>query len=232
MRKKSCLLIIVLACVMCVAMAVPSVLTEEETKNVSGKVMPSEIIAALTEQNSGMQNITDVQNSILASIALPTSLGIDIINIDMDKVHQTYPMTDDQIAQLKSHGYTDSEIAELDMGDYFNIEAAWLIDPSIYSAIKFLYPDLMNTDISNWTYADLKAYSTTEDAKKYAPTEDEALALAERNITLDDAKKLLKDYGDYETILAQSDEQLAEYLKGYYQFTIDNIYEMAKYEQK
>lgn len=207
------------------------------TTNDFEQVMPSDVIAALTLQKMrndvdipGMGNITNVENDLLAGIALPASLNIDTINIDMDKIHQTYPLTDDQKHQLKVHGYTDEEIAELDMGDFFNIEATWPIDPGIYSAIKFLYPELADVDITQWTNADWQAYYTAEDAKKYAPTAEEAQALAERNITLDDARNLLKNYYDYETILAQSDEQLAEDIEAYYQFTIDNINEMVKYE--
>ncbi|MBQ3181082.1 MAG: hypothetical protein IJB55_07015 [Firmicutes bacterium] len=209
----------------------------EDTTNDFEQVMPSDVIAALTLQKMrndvdipGMGNISNAENDLLAGIALPASLNIDTINIDMDKIHQTYPLTDDQKHQLKVHGYTDEEIAELDMGDFFNIEATWPIDPGIYSAIKFLYPELADVDITQWTNADWQAYYTAEDAKKYAPTAEEAQALAERNITLDDARNLLKNYYDYETILAQSDEQLAEDIEAYYQFTIDNINEMVKYE--
>lgn len=209
----------------------------EDTTNDFEQVMHSDVIAALTLQKMrndvdipGMGNISNAENDLLAGIALPASLNIDTINIDMDKIHQTYPLTDDQKHQLKVHGYTDEEIAELDMGDFLNIEATWPIDPGIYSAIKFLYPELADVDITQWTNADWQAYYTAEDAKKYAPTAEEAQALAERNITLDDARNLLKDYYDYETILAQSDEQLAEDIEAYYQFTIDNINEMVKYE--
>lgn len=143
------------------------------TTNDFEQVMPSDVIAALTLQKMrndvdipGMGNITNVENDLLAGIALPASLNIDTINIDMDKIHQTYPLTDDQKHQLKVHGYTDEEIAELDMGDFFNIEATWPIDPGIYSAIKFLYPELADVDITQWTNADWQAYYTAEDAKK------------------------------------------------------------------
>lgn len=225
------IVMLALAFVMCLGVAAPARAAAAKTD-----IMPREIMTALAckqmRVQAGVIGLGDVSRAtyeVLNEIALPASLNIDIINIDMDKVHQTYPIMDSQIHFLKERGYSDEEIAELDMGDFFNIEASLTINPNIIKYIKKLYPELSNVDVSKWTYADWNKYYTTEDAKKYAPTETEAEALAKRNIRLEDAQKLLHDYYDYETILAQSDEQLAEDIKAYYQFTIYNISEMAKY---
>lgn len=197
--------------------------------------MPSEIMAALDAEQmriqAGVMGAGNIHNDLLARIALPASLHIDTINIDMDKVHQTYPMTDDQIHFLKKRGYAEAEIAKLDMGDFFNIEASLTIDPDIIRYIKKVYPELADVDISNWTYGDLNAYAREADAKKYAPTYEQAKQFKARGITLSDARTLLKDYYTYDNILAQPDEQLAEDIQAYYQFTIDNISEMAKWEK-
>lgn len=228
--KRRTLAAMVLSLVMCLGMSLPAWAAATATE-----VMPSEIMAALADEpmriQAGVMGVSSADNDLLESIALPTSLNIDTINIDMNKVHQTYPMTDDQINFLKERGYSDEEIAKLDMGDFFNIEASLTINPNIIRYIKKIYPELADVDVSKWTYGDLNAYAREADAKKYAPTEEQAKQLNERGITLSDAKTLLKDYYTYDNILAQPDEQLAEDIQAYYQFTIDNISEMAKYEE-
>lgn len=188
-----------------------------------GRYMPSEIVYALEQSNGG---------GTLAQLAKPTSLGItDVLNIDMKKVHQTYSVTGGQKQMLRERGYSEEEIEQMDIGDYFNIESTWIINPDTISSIKFLYPELADVDISSWTYGDFEAYYTVEDAKKYAPTTAEEQAFIDRNITLADAQTLLKDYYSYENVLAQSDEQLTDDLRQYYQFTINNIYDMLQYEK-
>lgn len=136
-------------------------------------------------------------------------------------------MLEEQVVELKTHGYTDNEIDSFDMEDFFNIESTWMIDYDVVDLIISLYPELANNNISNWTYGDLKSYVDIADAKKYAPTLEQQEKLEARNITLADARMLLKDYYDYDNLLAQSDEQLVDDLEKYYQFTIDNIYTMA-----
>lgn len=131
---------------------------------------------------------------------------------------------------LKEHGYNDTEIAQFDMGDFFNIEASWILDEDQIRDVRYLYPELNNVDISNWTLGRFMNYCSVVDEQKYAPSPEESKALIERNITLKDARNLLKDYYTYENILAQSDEQLASDIKNYYEFNICNITNMAKYE--
>ena len=189
-----------------------------------GKIMPSEIIYALDEVSTLSDSEIIANNDIVSQITKPASLDIDnMINIDIRKVHQTYPLLDEQIALLKEHNYTDDEIKQFDMGDFFNIESTWLLTPSQVEDVKYLYPELETVDISNWTIGDLVEYCNEAHSKKYAPSVIEAAALSERNITLDDAQTLLKEYGSYENILSQSDEQLEEDIKSYYQFNISNI---------
>lgn len=220
-----------LVMVMCLGVAAPARAAAAKTD-----IMPREIMTALAckqmRVQAGVIGFGDVSRAtyeVLNEIALPASLNIDIINIDMDKVHQTYPIMDSQIHFLKERGYSDEEIAELDMGDFFNIEKTCKIKPELISAVKYVYKELKDIDISNWTYGDLNAYARPIDAQKYAPTAEQEQQLTARGITLSDARTLLKDYYSYDNILAQSDRQLAEDIKAYYQFTIYNISEMAKY---
>ena len=215
-----------MALCLCMALAAPAWAADE-----FGKIMPSEIIYALDEVSTLSDSEIIANNDIVSQITKPASLDIDnMINIDIRKVHQTYPLLDEQIALLKEHNYTDDEIKQFDMGDFFNIESTWLLTPSQVEDVKYLYPELETVDISNWTIGDLVEYCNEADSKKYAPSVIEAAALSERNITLDDAQTLLKEYGSYENILSQSDEQLEEDIKSYYQFNISNIYNMCTYE--
>lgn len=227
MMKKYSVRSLVLAFCLCFMVAMPAMAAED-----TDEFMPSEIIGALNGINTVSGEYDTTNNDIIAKIAKPTSLDINnIVNIDVNKIHQTYPLTENQKQKLAERGYSEEEIEQMDMGDFFNLESTWIINPSIISSIKFLYPELADVDINNWTYGDWQAYYKADNEKKYAPSAEEEQALIERNITLEDAKTLLSDYYTYENILAQTDEQLANDISQYYQFNIENIYDMLQYEE-
>lgn len=188
---------------------------------VSDDVMPSDILEALNAKDSGVEN--SANKNILLTVELPTSLSISIPNIDLTKVHQTQPLQQPQIDSLKSRDFSDEMIATMDYGDYANVEKTWLLTSDMIKNAKNIYPDLANMDISNWTYGDFLTYSVKADSKTYAPTEDQAKALKERNITLEDARKLLKVFNSYDTILKQNDKTLKGYIEKDYQSTIEYI---------
>lgn len=195
---------------------------DSNTHHAVNEVMPADIVAALKAKDSGEENST-----ILALVELPRSLSISIPNIDTTKVHQTHPLQQMQIDSLKSHGFSDEEIANMDFGDYKNIEKTWLLSPGIIPDIKNIYPELANDDISKWTVGDFLAYSMKVDTKAYAPTEEQAIALKARNITLQDARVLLKQFHSYDSILEQEDETLKGLLERHYHFKIDYIKQLA-----
>ena len=220
MRKRSIISLLLAFC-LCFVLSMPVLAANTD------EFMPSEIVNDLNGVNVISDKDGATNDNVIEQISKPASLGIDTINIDMHKVHQTYPLLEEQILELKKHGYTDDDITSLDMGDFFNIESTWMIDSDIIDLVIYLYPELEDNNISNWTYGDLKSYASIVDAKKYAPTVEQQKEFESRNITISDAKILLKDYYDYDNILAQSDEQLAKDLEEYYQFSIENIYTMA-----
>lgn len=187
--------------------------------------MPADIIAALNAKELGEEN--SVYNKILGEVELPRSLGISIPNIDMTKVHNTYPLQQLQRERLMSKGFSNEEIATMDYEDYINIEKTWLLTPDKIKNIKNIYPELTYTDLSQWTNGDFLEYFLEADAKTYAPTLEQTAVIKARGITLDDARKLLKDFHSYDTILEQDDGTLKELLERYYQFTIDYINHLA-----
>ena len=222
--------ILSLALCVCLGLAMPAFAA------VTVEFMPSEVIAALVaDQMQIKADVTERNNIsttsyVLREIALPTSLDIETPNINVSKIHQTYPMTNDQKHFLQEQGYSDTEIAAMDMGDFMNIENACKIDAQLINSVKYVYRELENVDISDWTYGKLKEYAKNADNKKYLPTPEQEKQFNERGITLSDARTLLKDYYSYDNILAQSDEKLAKEIEQYYQFNISNIIEMARFE--
>lgn len=231
MFKKYGILSLVLCVCLYLGLAVPAFAT------VTVEFMPSEVIAALAAEQmpikadvTGRNNLS-ATSYVLREIALPASLNIDTLNIDVSKIHQTYPMTDDQKHFLREQGYSDKEIAAMDMGDFMNIEKACQIDARLIDSVKYVYRELEDVDISDWTYGKLNEYARNADDKKYLPTPEQEKQFNARGITLADARTLLKDYYSYDNILAQSDEKLAKEIEQYYQFNISNIIEMAKFEK-
>ena len=96
MKNKKRLLSLILALCLCMALAAPAWAADE-----FGKIMPSEIIYALDEVSTLSDSEIIANNDIVSQITKPSSLDIDnMINIDIRKVHQTYPLLDEQIALL------------------------------------------------------------------------------------------------------------------------------------
>lgn len=196
---------------------------------VNNDVMPADIVTVLNAKESGDERSVD--NNILAAVELPRSLSISIPNIDMTKVHDTHLLQKSQVDTLKSRGFSNEAIEDMDFGDYKNIEKTWILDPEILPKIKGIYPQLVSIDISKWTNGDFLEYSMEADAKTYAPTTEQASAIKARNITLADARTLLKDFQSYDTILTQDDGTLKEHIEGYYQMTIDYIKQLAQFSK-
>lgn len=193
-------------------------------------VMPGDIVAVLNAREYG--EINSGYTNVLNAVELPGSMSISIPHIDMSKVHDTNALEQLQIDNLKSHGYSADKISSMDAGDYNRIEQTWTISKSDIALYKSFFPELENADISNWTYGDYLAYDEAAAANVYAPTAEQAAALKARNITLGDARTLLKDFYSYDKILKQSDDILKEYIEGYYQFALDYIKQLAEISER
>lgn len=195
-------------------------------------IMPEDIVNALEKTYS--LNGDKTSNDILTAVGLPRSLSISIPKIDMSKVHDTNPLEQLQIDNLINHGYSKEQILMLDAGDYYEIEKTWKIPSEAISNIIFCLPDVNISVISKWTWGDYFAYSKSEDERSnaYTPTEEQKIALNARNITLSDARMLLKDFQTYDNLLSQSDDTIKTCIESYYNFTIDNIKQLAQISEQ
>ena len=160
----------------------------------------------------------DIEWSLLSA-----SFSIDIPNIDMSKIHNTTPLNDEQKQLLLEHGYTNDEILNMDVGDFNEIEKTWILSEEIVEMARALYPFLEEIDITKWTYGNFEEYYTEENNKLYAPSENQIAEFQERNITLPDARYLLKDFHSYDNILAQRDDVLKDIIEKYYLFKIEYV---------
>jgi len=149
---------------------------------------------------------------------LKQSLNISIPNIDLSTYHDERPLLDGNIEFLKSAGISDSEIALIKTyGDYKNIQRKVIMDEDSIKIAKRLYPDLLEIDMSKWTWGQYEDYYTQQDRLMYMPSESEAKEYAKRGITIDDAMELLGVYQSHYDILMQSDDTLKKYIAEYYE---------------
>jgi hypothetical protein len=152
---------------------------------------------------------------------LPTSLGIDINNIDKSSLHDTNPLDEVAIEILSDKGYSFEDIQLMDRGDYLKIKDGWLLSSRAIKAAKNIYVELKDVDLSDWTYGQFIEYCKVIDDKKYSPSQNQAKKLNKRGITLSDARYMLKDFYTYDAILNLSDAEIKEYLIGYYNLKYD-----------
>ncbi len=208
-----------------------------ESINKSNTVMPRDIVNALEKSyslDSDTISSDKTSNDVLATVELQRSLSISIPKIDISKVHDTNPLEQLQIDNLIKHGYSKEQILTLDAGDYYEIEKTWKIPSEAISNIMLFFPDVDISVISEWTWEDYFAYSKSADAisNVYAPTKEQEVALNARNITLSDARMLLKDFQTYDNLLSQNDDTIKAYIESYYKFTIDNIKQLAQISEQ
>ncbi len=152
---------------------------------------------------------------------LPTSLGINSINLDIDALHDTNPLSKTDINMLSDKGYNSKQINSMDRGDYLEIKKTWKLTPEQIKAAKTVYPELENVNLFEWTDGQLMSYSKIKDFERYSPSSEQTKKLQERGITVSDAMHMLKDYYSYERILLLSDNEIKQYLLKYYKFKDD-----------
>ncbi|WP_206812471.1 M23 family metallopeptidase [Paradesulfitobacterium ferrireducens] len=117
-----------------------------------------------------------------------------------------------------SKGYDPMKIDSMDRGDFLKLKDTWNLSPEVIKAAKVIYPELNNLDLSTWTYGKYYKYSKIKDDEKYRPMPEQINQFRGRGITLADARYMLKDFNNYQAILNLSDDEIKEYLLGYYKF--------------
>lgn len=199
---------------------------DQSTTSNDGKYLPSQVLTALSQKS--METTSSSVYHIFDDVILPSSMNIDVPNINMDKVIDTTPLNlfpsvfkDD----LMKHGYNEKQIASFTYDDYQNIAGKWKLEKEQIKAAKSLYPELNNVDISNWTNKDFENYYTKVDRANLANnfTKNQLQQLEQKGIRLDDTFYLFKEYYTPDTILAQPDEALKRTIQGYYQFKLDQL---------
>ncbi len=119
----------------------------------------------------------------------------------------------------------------MDYGDYLKIFLNEKMSERSISAAKSLYPELAELDLNVWTNSDFELYIKKQNDEIFKPSKNQAVELLKRGITFEDARYLLKEFHSYDSILAQSDEILKEYLEDYYKFKENYVKELRTIER-
>lgn len=170
-----------------------------------------------------------ITSEISDDVLLPASMDIQIPNIDPAKIYNNDLLTEYDhvfIAALIEHGYSEEDAKNMTMSQYKAIEDTWLLPDDMIKRVKNYSPEpdpeLEGVDVSTWTYGDFEAYAKKIDAKVFAGqfTAKQLAELEARDIRIEDAIYLLREFYTPEALLAQSDEILKATLEAYYQFKI------------
>lgn len=228
--KRKMLLGFVLTFAMGCAIAAPTFAADN-----CGKAMPSEVMAALNTSATTYSTLANKNTGVLDDVLMKSSLGITTPRLNDDNIHTYIPLTNSDVdmaikKELRDHGYTEAEITNMDLGDYMNLYPTWLMDDARIEVAKEIYPELADVNLSTWTNGQYDEFVQKKVEAETAPTLSEKMALKARNITLEDAKLLTKDFGSYENVLEQSDKVLKNTLEDYYQFIYDNVAAQANLE--
>jgi murein DD-endopeptidase MepM/ murein hydrolase activator NlpD len=200
--------------------------------NIVTKKLCQLICTLFTSQNAKSISAEEALDT-LSSVSLKPSMSISIPKIDATKIHAAIPLGNDEGSlkikeELRDHGYSDKEIAEMDLGDYQELCASWIMSPTRIEVAKEIYPELANKDLTKWTNGEYDNFIKEKNLETFIPTQSQSEALEARDITLDDAIWLTKIYGSFDDILEQSDNVLKAHLEERYQFIIDNIIKQAE----
>lgn len=129
----------------------------------------------------------------------------------MKEYHYYFDLNNIQKNELAARGYSENQIAKIDKQGFAELESNWVISKEQVFYIKGTHPELKDVDISNWTNADVQAFRQSlymKEKAKLAPSQDQIAELSKRNISLEMADKMLRDYIYYDNLLAQSDDTL------------------------
>lgn len=129
--------------------------------------------------------------------------------------HKYFDLDSTQKDELAQRGYSDTQISKVDNEDFKSLESNFMLSDDTIKDATILYPNLKGTDLSTWTYSDFERYSQKQDDITYAPTAKQTQQLQKRCIPLKMARRMLKEYCDYDNLLSQSNSKLAVTMKLY-----------------
>ena len=151
---------------------------------------------------------------------LPTSLGIEMKNVNLTAVRDDRLLTEDELKEAARYGKVGEEAKTMTRSELLDLIGKQKIDKNSKNNIRHLYPEIPPEVLDTWTFDDYEAYGSAKSFERYRPSEAIRAELERRGITEDDFKRLRKFY-EYETdeeIIARSDDELrATIIKDYEQ---------------
>ena len=171
----------------------------------------------------------------LEKILLEPSLDIEVPNINLSKVKSPTKIADlaakdEFYKQLDDHG-VQYDPDTITYSEYCIIESTWTVDADTAAQICLLYPELENTSNTELTYGDYLEYQISKDKQDFGSkwfTPEQLDELEERNIRLDDAAFLLKEFHNAEVILRQSDAVLKQIITDFYNTKLNSVQQYAQ----
>lgn len=185
--------------------------------------LAKEILVAIDQPE-----ISRFNEKLVAEVARPGSMGIDLMEIDMSRYFHANPLSnypDALKAELEGMGY--GHAALYTYGEYTVLTGARMMDSLLIAQARELYPELADVDLSEltiWEYTKL-GQKLDHEISIQTLTEQEITFAEERQIHLDDLRYLRKwfDQQYYGQYMEQSDEALKAALEESYQFNYDYL---------
>ena len=183
------------------------------------------------EPTGGSSSVTDTQDDAEPAFTfedirvydkyLPTSLGIEMKNVNLTAVRDDRPLSEEAEFQLAArYGVTGEAAKAMTRAELLDLESKHKLTPQSISSIKTVYPEVPESVLRTWTYGDYEAYGAAVSYERLRPSEEIRAELERRGITEDDFMRLRKfyEYESDEEIIAKSDDELrATIIKDYEQ---------------
>ena len=141
---------------------------------------------------------------------LPTSLGIEMKNVNLRAIRDDRPLMDEEIRMAARYGVVGEEAKNMTLGEFMELQGKQKIDKNSKSSILYVHPEIPPEVLNTWTFDDYEAYGYAKSFESLRPSEEIRAELELRGITEDDFMRLRKFY-EYETdeeIIAKSDDEL------------------------
>ena len=207
--------------------------SESKAETITGRF---ELFDAIDIQADLEQHRESGTTSInLEKILLEPSLDIEVPNINLSKVKSPTKIADlaakdEFYKQLDDHG-VQYDPDTITYSEYCIIESTWTVDADTAAQIRLLYPELENTSNTELTYGDYLEYQISKDKQDFSAkwfTQEQLDELEERDIRLDDAAFLLKEFHNAEVILRQSDAVLKQIITDFYNTKLNSVQQYAQ----
>lgn len=227
MKKYVAFMLILAMCIMMIphSFASDSVDSNLTAVQVKGKYHPADIMAALENTNEKDPAKAAANQALLNDVLLPASMGITTPRIDPSKVLQTrdvYTLDPAFAEELTAHGIRRSSMT---LSEYYALERTWKMPEDFIASAKYVYPELVEVDVSEWTYGMYQDYAAEQDRARFLAriTPDQMEQITSRGIQISDLSILMKEYHSIEAILKQSNKSLKSSLEKAYAFTYDKV---------